>query len=122
MQRVSLWLLIALAPALAMAAANLPDLYGAIAYSPSKRAHGWAKDHPSRKAAEKAALAGCSKHAPDCAAVLWFTNACGAIAVGPKGAGWAWDPRQENADRAALNACAQHSKACTVKQRICTTR
>ena len=118
MQRVSLWLLCALAPALAVAA----DYYGAIAYSPSKRAHGWSKDHPSRKGAEKAALAGCTKHAPDCAVVLWFTNACGSLALGPKGAGWAWNTKQEEADRAALSACAQHSKACTVKQRICTTR
>jgi hypothetical protein len=118
LHRVSLWLLIALAPAIAIGA----DYFGAIAYSPTKRAHGWAKDHPSRKAAEKAALAGCTKHAPDCAIVLWFTNACGSLALGPKGAGWAWDVVQEKADRAALNACSQHSKACTVKQRLCTAK
>jgi serine/threonine-protein kinase len=118
LRRVSLWLLCALVPLGALAA----DYYGAIAYSPTKRAHGWAKDHPSRRAAEKAARAACSKHASDCASVLWFKNACGALALGPRGAGWAWDPVQENADRAALNACAQHSKACTVKQRICTAR
>jgi hypothetical protein len=111
-------LLLIWAPAMAMAA----DYFGAIAYSPGKRAHGWAKDHPSREAAERAALAGCRKHAEDCQAVLWFKNACGALATGPKGAGWAWDPAQQPADQAALNVCAKHSKACTVKQRVCTTR
>ena len=98
------------------------DYFGAIAYSPSKRAHGWAKDHPSRKAAEQAAIKGCGKYATDCTSVLWFKNACGAIALGPKGAGWAWDQTQSAADNGALNACAKHSKACTVKQRVCTTK
>src|SRR5918995_6012546 len=48
------------------------DYYGAIAYSPTTRAHGWAKDHPSRQAAERASLSGCAQHAADCSAVLWF--------------------------------------------------
>jgi len=104
------------------AAAAAADYYGAIAYSRSSAAHGWAKDHPSREAAERAALAGCRKHAADCSAVLWFKNACGALATGPKGAGWAWDQRQSAADQGAINACAKHSSACTVKRRVCTTR
>jgi hypothetical protein len=33
-----------------------------------------------------------------------------------------WHPEQSIADTGALNACAKHSKACTVKQRVCTTR
>lgn len=98
------------------------ELFGAIAYSPTTRAHGWAKDYQSRDGAEKAALASCAKYATDCKAVLWFKNACGALATGPKGAGWAWDVRQAGADRGAINACAKHSTACTVKQRVCTTR
>jgi uncharacterized protein DUF4189 len=98
------------------------DYFGAIAYSTGTRAHGWAKDHRSRDAAEKAALSGCAKHAQDCKAVLWFKNACGALATGPQGAGWAWNTAQAAADQAALNACAQHSKACTVKRRVCTSR
>jgi hypothetical protein len=103
-------------------AALAADHYGAIAYSPAKRAHGWAKDHPSREAAERAAVAACGKHAADCQPVLWFKNACGALATGPKGAGWAWNPDQQTADTAALGVCGKHSKACTVKQRVCTTR
>jgi hypothetical protein len=109
---------LALLPATVLA----QEYFGAIAYSPTTRAHGWAKDHPSREAAERAALSGCRKHAADCSAVLWFKNACGALATGPKGGGWAWDQTQSVADQGAISACAKHSPACTVKRRVCTTR
>jgi hypothetical protein len=103
-------------------AAHGAEYYGAIAYSAGKKAHGWSKDFPSRAAAEKAAVASCAKHAEDCKSVLWFKNACGALALGPKGAGWAWDLKQEAADTSAVSACAKHSTACTVKRRVCTSR
>ena len=119
MLRISQLLLLvaALVPCVSLA----QDYYGAIAYSNKTKAHGWAKDYPARAPAEKAALANCAKHAEDCSAVLWFKNACGSLATGPKGSGWAWATAQGEADRAALNACARHSSACTVKQRVCTT-
>ena len=120
MLRVSQLLL--LVAVLAPCAASAQEQYGAIAYSSSTKAHGWSKDYPARAAAEKAALAGCAKHADDCTAVLWFKNACGALATGPKGAGWGWAESQGVADRGALNACAKHSSACTVKQRVCTSK
>src|SRR5690242_18254333 len=47
------------APSMLLAA----DYFGAIAYSTSTGAHGWAKDHRSRADAQKAARAACSKHA-----------------------------------------------------------
>ena len=120
MRRVSqrLLCLLALVPAVGLAA----DYYGAIAWSQRTKAHGWSRDYPTRTAAEKAALAGCAKLAKDCQVVLWFKNACGAIAIGPKGSGWAWNADQTLAEAGALNACAKHSKACTVKQRFCTAR
>jgi len=97
------------------------DYFGAIAWSPQSKVYGWANDFSSRAAAEKAAVTHCAKRAKDCQAVLWFKSACGALAVGPKGdAGWAWAENQPQADRSALQACAKHSKACTVKQRLCT--
>lgn len=120
MRRVSQRLVIALAlwPALAGAA----DYFGAIAYSQAKRAHGWGNDYPSRAQAEKAALANCAKFAGDCSVVVWFKNACGALSVGPTGAGWSWADEQADADRAAVQACSKHSKACVVTQRLCTKR
>jgi serine/threonine-protein kinase len=115
--RLALFLLL-ICPALSHAA----DYFGAIAFSNRTKAHGWAKDFPSRAAAEKAAIASCAKHADDCQAVLWFKNACGALATGPKGSGWAWAEDQLHADNAARHACEQHSPACTVKRRVCTTK
>jgi hypothetical protein len=121
MLRVSqLLLLMAL---LAPCAASAQEHYGAIAYSDHTRSHGWSKDYPSRAAAEKAAIAGCAKHADDCRAVLWFKNGCGALATGPRsGVGWDWADDQAAADRRAISICSQQSSACTVKQRVCTTK
>src|SRR5262245_31709818 len=52
------------------------EFYGAIAYSPSNRAHGWSYDYPSRRDAERRALAQCRRHAEDCIVPVWFRNAC----------------------------------------------
>lgn len=113
-------LILALAPAAAFAQAQ--EYYGAIAYSPRAGAHGWASNHPSRAAAEKAALSHCRKHAKakDCAVQVWFVNACGALAVGADGFGTAWGNPQQAADDEAFKLCAKHSKACAVIRRVCS--
>ena len=97
------------------------DYFGAIAYSTSTGAHGWAKDHPSRADAQKAARAACGKHAKDCKPVLWFKNGCGALAVSEKIYGWGWGTTQKLADGEAIKACAKHGKACKVSLQVCTT-
>jgi hypothetical protein len=109
-------LILGLLPALALA----QDYYGAIAYSPGKKAHGWAYNHPTRKAAESAALGNCRKFAPDCKTLVWFKNACAALATGPGGYGSAWGSTQTAADGEALKLCGQHSKGCSVTRRVCT--
>ncbi len=97
------------------------DNFGAIAYSPKVGARGWATNHPSRQAAERAALASCQKFATDCQIVVWFRNACGALATGQKNAyGSAWGETQTATDTEALKLCARYSKACVIKQRLCT--
>ncbi len=58
-------------------------LFGAIAYSTSTRAQGIAYNYATRADAETAAIGYCGK--PDCFAVAWFQNACGAIATAPTG-------------------------------------
>lgn len=117
--QASVFVLLALAPWVAFA----QNYFGAIAYSPKTGAHGWAKDHPSREAAERAALAGCRKYANDCRGVVWFRNACGALATGLKREyGSAWGETQAAADSEALKLCAKYSKTCTIKQRVCTAR
>lgn len=111
-------LLLALLPAISFA----QDYYGAIAYSPRTGANGWAYDHQTREAAEKVALQNCRKNAEDCQVLVWFKNACGAVARGPKGYGWGWAPQQGGADIEATKACSTHSKGCSVIRRVCTRR
>jgi serine/threonine-protein kinase len=109
-------LIAALLPSLALA----QDFFGAIAYSPGTGADGWAKDHPSRRAAQRAALEGCRQHAKDCRPVVWFKNACGALAISNKAYGWGWGSTQALADAEAIKACAKHAKGCKVKRQVCT--
>ena len=96
------------------------DYFGAIAYSPRSGADGWAKDHPSREAAERAAVSACSKHAKDCRSVVWFKNGCGAIAVSDKAYGWGWGTTQKLADTEAIRACTKHAAGCKVRRQVCT--
>jgi serine/threonine-protein kinase len=96
------------------------DYFGAIAYSAKSGAQGWSNNHPSREAAEKAALKACRKHAQDCKAVVWFQNGCGALAVSSKVYGWGWGTTQTLADAQAIKACSAHAKHCQVTRRLCT--
>jgi hypothetical protein len=98
------------------------DNYGAIAYSPSTGAHGWAYDYGSRAAAEKVALSNCLEHADDCVIPIWFRNACGALAVGSDGYGSGWGSNRGLAERFALRSCRKHTSDCWIKRWACTTR
>jgi len=98
------------------------EYYGAIAYSPRTGANGWAYDHPTRAAAEKVALQNCRKNADDCRGIVWFKNACGSLARGPKGYGSAWGSSQQLADVEAMKLCSQHSPGCNVIRQVCTRR
>ena len=118
MKRVLLTL--AFVPAVVFAQAK--EYHGAIAYSLGTGAHGWASNHPSRAAADKAALSHCRKHAKakDCKVEVSFVNACAALAVGPDGFGTAWGSLQQAVDDEAFKLCAKHSKACAVVRRVCS--
>jgi serine/threonine-protein kinase len=97
------------------------DYFGAIAYSPSSGADGWSKDQPSRRAAQRAAVEGCKRHAEDCRALFWFKNACGALAVGAGAkAGWGWGKTQKLADGEAIKACDKQAKGCKITRQVCT--
>ena len=96
--------------------------YGAIAYSPSTRAHGWSYDHPSRDHAERRALDRCRRHAGDCIVAVRFHRACGALAVGPDGYGSGWGATRMLAQGYALRSCARYSDGCSVVRWVCTTR
>lgn len=96
--------------------------FGAIAYSRSAGAYGWSNDYPSQDAAQSLALENCRKHASDCSIVLWYSNACGALAVGSNAYGSAWGVDQPTAEREALQRCSQLTSNCSVKRWACTTR
>jgi len=78
--------------------------YDAIAYSPSTRRCGSSWDYQNRAGAESRAVSECG--VADCTALLWFQNACGALAVGENGRyGYAWAGTRTEAEQSALNYC-----------------
>ncbi len=96
--------------------------YGAIAYSPSTGADGWAVNYPSRAMAERVALQDCRRYADDCAVQLWFRDACGALAVGANGYGTGWGTSPGIADSYAIQTCRKYTSNCAVRRRECTLR
>lgn len=97
------------------------DYFGAIAFSPKTRAHGWAYDYTSRSEAQSRAMSECRRHAGDCVNAVWFRNACGALAVGPQAYGAGWGTNRKLAERSALQSCGRFSRDCSVIRWICTT-
>jgi serine/threonine-protein kinase len=95
--------------------------YGAIAYSPSTRSHGWAYDYSSRREADHRALGRCGRFAGDCTITVRFRNACGALAVGFDGYGSGWGTSRKLAERYALQSCGRYSGGCSVVRWACTT-
>lgn len=106
--------------AIQAAPASARDYYGAIAFSVESGALGWAYDYDSRGAAENEATSQCGG---GCSAVLWFRNACGAIATSSDhsyGTGWATN--RGEAESIAMRGCRQHASDCSVERWVCTTR
>jgi serine/threonine-protein kinase len=99
-----------------------PGYYGAIAYSPSTRSHGWAYDYASREEAKDHALARCGRYASDCIVPVWFHDACGALAVGVDGYGTGWGASRKLAESYALQSCQGYSGGCTVVRWVCTSK
>jgi len=127
LSRCCAWLLLAVLGAGAgvaqePSASAAQEYYGAIAYSPANRAHGWAYDYPSRRDAERRALALCRRHAEDCIVPVWFRNACGALAVGAEGYGTGWGSSRKSAEGQAIQSCRRYSGGCAVVRWVCTTR
>jgi serine/threonine-protein kinase len=98
------------------------EYFGAIAYSPTTRAHGWSYDYGSRRDAERRARDQCGRHARDCEVPVWFRNACGALAVGADGYGSGWGATRKAAEGSAIRSCARFSGGCAVVRWVCTSR
>ena len=95
--------------------------FGAIAYSTGTGSHGFSYDYPSRRAAERAALGNCAAYAGDCQVVVYFYNACGALAVGRHlGYGFAWNVRRGAAEAAAMANCRANDTGCQLVRWVCS--
>jgi serine/threonine-protein kinase len=96
------------------------DNYGAIAFEQDSGRAGYAYDYASRAEAEQRAVEECGS---GCAVVVWFMNACGALATGDdNGYGSAWAGSRPEAERLALSECGEHAENCSVVQWACTSR
>lgn len=98
----------------------LADNYGAIAYSQSTGRFGYAGDYGSRGSAERAALDGCGDGT--CKVVLWFMNACGALATGNDGYGTGWSTSRRTAINIAMSNCNKYTSHCSLLRWQCTSR
>ena len=98
--------------------------WGAIAST--HRSHGYAFNHPSRSAAELAALAQCNRAAGrqgGCAVRISFDRSCGALAQGNYGEwGAATASTRDAAAKEAAARCDGHlpTEPCKVVVRVCS--
>lgn len=104
--------------------------YGAIAFSSSTFAYGYAYSQPSQDDAELTALEYCKKNklAPkDCKVQLWFSDACGSLALKAEGKsddawGMDWANSKSAAAKKALKICnksATGGTGCKTEVTIC---
>jgi hypothetical protein len=99
---------------------GLGDHFGAIAFSKNTGTLGYSYDYGSDGAAQQAALQSCGN---DCAVVVSFINACGALAVGAgRGYGTGWAQSREEAESIALRYCASNTSECGISRWTCTSR
>jgi Domain of unknown function (DUF4189) len=104
--------------------AKAQDMFGAISYSPSDGADGYSYNYASRSAAEDRALSECRGYGgTDCQVLVWFRNACAAMATSPSGAyGSGWGTTTGLAESAALDSCEQSGESCVIERSVCTNR
>ena len=100
------------------------ERHGAIAYSASKEVYGYSHDYDSASAARDAAVRNCrgQRGADDCRVLVTFHNACGALALGDRGAyGSAWAISGREASAKALTECRPHGGAsCKIQREVCS--
>ncbi|MCC6196407.1 MAG: DUF4189 domain-containing protein [Burkholderiales bacterium] len=105
---------------------NRATKFGAIAYSPSKRANGITYDFGDRASAERAALNACIERsrAGDCRVVIWFSNNCGALATASDGTyGGGYSGNKLGAESRAIQYCrGAGGRDCAIQRSFCTGR
>ncbi len=104
---------------------NDVERHGAIAYSLRKEVYGYSHDYDSAKTAGEVALRNCrsqERGADDCRVLVTFHNACGALALGDRGAyGSAWGQSAREASAKALNECRPYGgSTCKIERQVCS--
>lgn len=99
--------------------------FGAIAHSRATGDYGYSFGQPSRGRAEETALGYCRgqrNRAQDCSVLVWFWNACAALAIAGNGAfGGDHAPDRKTAQQSALRICANYAGAnCKVVRTVCS--
>ncbi len=99
--------------------------FGAIAHSRATGDYGYSFGQASRGRAEETALGYCRgqrNRAQDCSVLVWFWNACAALATAGNGAfGGDHAPDRKTAQQSALRICADYGGAnCKVVRTVCS--
>ena len=97
--------------------ASAQDQFGAVAIDEATGATGYAVGQTSQAAAEQAAVQDCGS--AGCVAAMWFSNACGAIALGSGGYGAGWGETRDGAGVYAIDACERHAQNCRIDRVVC---
>jgi hypothetical protein len=120
---IAVLLAVCLAGVYGSSEASAADNFGAISYSNTTGAYGYSYDYPSRGQAEERSLNECAARGTGCKVVLWFRNACGALATGTNyGYGFAWATSRGEAEQVALRYCRKYTNNCKIAVWTCTTR
>ncbi len=100
------------------------DKYGSIAFSTSTRSYGYSYNYDNQQDAITRAMNECNSRTPsgDCIMLLWFRNACAALAIGDTGYGSAWAAERPAAEQSAIANCSAYSANCRIVQWVCTDR
>lgn len=101
-------------------AKSVDSKWGAIAYSYATGKYGLSYDYPTQAQAINSAVERCK--APDCKAVVWFENGCGAFARGTNTRGWGIGQTRALAEERALAECRKGGGGCRIVAWACTTR
>ena len=95
--------------------------FGAFSYSPGTGSYGYSHNYSSRGQAERVAQAGCRDYAGDCRVIVYFYNACAALAVGSSyGYGYAYSAGRNQARSVALANCRANDRGCQVVETVCS--
>ncbi len=92
--------------------------FGAIAYSPSTGAYGYAYNGVTRWQAESAAVSYCGVF--DCRSAVWVNNGCASLAVGFTGFGYQIGFNSGAVINGALLNCNALSAGCRAVAYVCT--